>query len=108
MLFEWATMAQKIEGWKRDLMFRQQYQSNDDASETFLRTQINNLIINADAENRQAFDDGEPSNKKSHKLAATFFTATYCSLMKQNKIKFKMKEADQVELFWKALFIYTI
>lgn len=41
-------------------------------------------------------------------MNATFFTATYCSLMKANKSKFKMKEADQVELFWKTCFIYTI
>lgn len=90
MLFEWMTLNQRIDGWKKDLMFRQQYQSNDDASETFLRTQINSLIINADAENRQAFEDGPQNNKKAHKLNATFFTVTYCSLMKQNKQKFKM------------------
>jgi len=28
--------------------------------------------------------------------------------MKTNKLKFKMKESDQVELIWKSWFIYTI
>ena len=86
-------------------MFRQQYQVNNDASETFLRNQINSLMLNADAENNQVFDEAGSGDKKSHKLSATFFTATYCSLM---KAKFKMKEADQIELFWKTCFVYTI
>lgn len=42
------------------------------------------------------------------KLSASFFTATYFSLMKTNKAKFKMKETDQVELFWKCCFIFAI
>ena len=42
------------------------------------------------------------------KLSASFFTATYFSLMKSNKAKFKMKESDLVELFWKSCFIYTV
>lgn len=94
MLFEWLTLGQRKEAWKKDLMFRQQYLVNNDASETFLRNQINNLMLNADAENNQVFDEADSGNKKTHKLSATFFTATYCSLMKSNKAKFKMKEAD--------------
>jgi len=108
MLFEWLTLSQRMVGWKKDLMFKQQYQVNNDASETFLRSQINNLMLNADAENNQVFDQGDSANKKSHKLSANFFTATYCSLMKSNKTKFKMKEADQIELFWKTCFIYIV
>ena len=65
-------------------------------------------MLNADAENNQVFDQGDSDHKKSHKLSANFFTATYCSLMKSNKTKFKMKEADQIELFWKTCFIYTV
>jgi hypothetical protein len=38
MLFEWLTQNQRLENWKKDLMFRQQYQANNDASETFLRS----------------------------------------------------------------------
>jgi hypothetical protein len=64
--------------------------------------------LNADAENNQAFGEPDSGNKKVHKLNATFFTATYCSLMKSNKTKFKMKEADQIELFWKTCFVYTV
>ena len=41
MLFEWITLSQRMIGLKEDLMFRQQYQVNNDASETFLRSQIN-------------------------------------------------------------------
>ena len=56
MLIEWLTMNKRIENWKKELMFRQQYKGAEDASETFLRNQINNLVINGDAEDKQVFE----------------------------------------------------
>jgi hypothetical protein len=64
-------------------------------------------MINADADNNNVFDSDD-KNKKVSKLSASFFTATYFALMKKNKSEYAMKEADQVELFWKSCFIYTI
>ena len=58
-----------------------------------LRDQINNMILNQDAENKNVFSKNEEGQKVS-KTGATFFTATYFSLMKANKKKFGMKESD--------------
>lgn len=106
-LFEWATLKEKINTWKYDIIFKKEYEQKEDASETMLRDQINNLVFNEQTDNK-IFQVDEGDNKKTLKLSATFFTATYFSLMKSNKAKFKMRESDQVELFWKCCFIYTI
>lgn len=66
------------------------------------------MILNSGADDKNVFEQKEGDGKKVLKLNASFFTATYFSLMKTNKAKFKMKESDQVELFWKSCFIYTI
>merc|ERR1711908_90488 len=64
-------------------------------------------MINADADDNNVFNSDD-KNKKVNKLSASFFTATYFALMKKNKSEYAMKEADQVELFWKSCFIYAI
>ena len=74
-------------------MFQQQYETKEDVSETMLRDQINNMILNQDAENKNVFQKNEEGQKTS-KVGATFFTSTYFALMKVNKKKLKMKEAD--------------
>lgn len=65
-------------------------------------------MLNSSAEDKNVFQEPEGDGKKTMKLSATFFTATYFSLMKTNKAKFKMKESEQVELFWKSCFVYSI
>ena len=66
------------------------------------------MILNSDPENKYVFEYKNEDGKKVSKLATTYFTATYGSLMKTNKSKFKMRESDQVEMFWKSCFIYVI
>jgi len=41
-------------------------------------------------------------------VGSTYFTAAYFSLMKTNKEKFKMKECEQVDLFFRSCFIFAI
>lgn len=104
---EYATWKERVNQWKYDIMFQEQYETKDDVSETMLRDQINNMILNQDAENKGVFQKNE-DGKKTSKVGATYFTATYFALMKTNKKKLKMKESDQAEMIWKSWFIYTI
>ena len=52
------------------------------------------MILNSGADDKNVFEQKEGDGKKVLKLNASFFTATYFSLMKTNKAKFKMKESD--------------
>ena len=52
------------------------------------------MILNSDPENKYVFEYKNEDGKKVSKLATTYFTATYGSLMKTNKSKFKMRESD--------------
>jgi len=45
---------------------------------------------------------------KDLKLTATYYTSTYYALMKKNKKDLKMKESDQVDLFYRSCFLYCI
>jgi hypothetical protein len=63
---------------------------------------VNPYSIDLDKEK----DDKETT--KDLKLTATYYTATYYALMKKNKKDLKMKESDQVDLFYRSCFLYCI
>lgn len=108
MLYEYITHSERVNKWKYDIMFQEQYNSKEDASETLIRNTIVNMAIKDDAEGDAVFQKKDKDGVKIMKLSPSYFTATYVSLMKANKIKFNMRESDQVEMFWKCCFIYTI
>jgi len=45
---------------------------------------------------------------KEMKLAANMYTVCYCSFMKKNKEKYKLKQNDQMDIFYRAIFMFTI
>lgn len=50
----------------------------------------------------------EGSSNKDLKLTATYYTSTYYALMKKNKKDLKLKESDQVDLFYRSCFLFCI
>ncbi len=42
------------------------------------------------------------------KVTANMYTICYYSFMKANKEKFKLKANDQVDIFYRALFLFVI
>lgn len=56
---EYLTFKERMNQWKYDIMFQQQYESKEDVSETMLRDQINNMILNQDAESKNVFSKNE-------------------------------------------------
>lgn len=66
------------------------------------------MLLKQESENKEVFVEGQADGGKKLKLSPSFFTATYSSLLKKNKAALKMKESEQVDLFWKCCFIFVI
>lgn len=45
---------------------------------------------------------------KNLKLAANMYTVCYCAFMRKNKDKFKLKQNDQMDIFYRAFFLFVI
>jgi len=45
---------------------------------------------------------------KNMKITANMYTISYTAFMKSNKEKYRLKQSDQVEIFFKALFMYIV
>lgn len=45
---------------------------------------------------------------KELKLAANMYTVAYCAFMKKNKEKFRLKANDQIDIYYRALFMFMI
>jgi len=42
------------------------------------------------------------------KLAANMYTICYCAFMKKNKEKYRLKQNDQIDIFYRALFLFVV
>ena len=98
MAIEYSSWNNKKIKWQKELMFHQQFKKQSDVSETLLQKHINMLSLNPDAP-VPADEDGEKKSK-TIAIAPTYYSCTYFALMKTNKQKYKLKEADQAEMFY--------
>jgi hypothetical protein len=59
-------------------------------------------------ENSGSEDNLGGKKTKEMKLAANMYTVCYCAFMKKNKEKYRLKMNDQVDIFYRALFLFVI
>jgi hypothetical protein len=60
--------------------------------------------------------DGEPGSSgdagkkpaKELKLTANIYTVAYCAFMKKNKEKYRLKSNDQIDIFFRAIFMLMV
>jgi hypothetical protein len=45
---------------------------------------------------------------KEMKIAANMYTVCFCAFMKKNKEKFRLKKNDQIDIFYRALFLFVV
>lgn len=125
--FEWAYWDQRKLEWQKDLLFLQKLKEEDyPADERKVRYQVEllagSMTVNQqqtmalngssveDAKPAQADNDASVSYKplKEMKLSANLYTISYCVFMKDNKKKFGLKSSDQIDVFYRALFMFII
>ena len=53
-------------------------------------------------------NDKKINEKKEIKLTASLYTSAFCALMKSNKLKYKLKENDQVDLVFRSCFTFGV
>lgn len=64
------------------------------------------LNENKDGANSGSMEGKKPT--KELKLTANMYTVSYCAFMKKNKEKYRLKTNDQVDIFYRAIFMYMI
>ena len=51
---------------------------------------------------------GEKSEPENMKLTANLYTISYCAFMRANKEKYKLKANDQIDIFYRAMFMFIM
>ena len=64
--------------------------------------------IQGDSTSGNASDIAGQKAAKEMALAANMYTICYCAFMKKNKEKFRLKQNDQIDIFYRALFLFII
>jgi len=120
MFQDYMTWGQKNFKWRQDLLFDQQFEVNKDDSENKIYGNIQSLIETVENEGLNFENDvsdiktrltivEEPDmsvkRKKTMKIAANIYSASYFGFIKANKKELKMTESDQFALLFKALLI---
>jgi len=91
-----------------DKKFAEDYGKNDE-SETALRERLNSLFnINNEIEEANPDVSTSAKYKESVKIAAGMYSTAYFAQMKSVKSKQKLQEMDQVDVFWRACFTFTV
>lgn len=105
MAIEYFTWNEKKVKWNKEKMFLQQYENND-YSENQLLDKINLMEINPDsvAQGPAEIDNGVSEIK----LNPSYYTATFCGLMKKTKVSLKLREDEQVDFFYRSCFLYIV
>lgn len=115
----WETI--KVE-WKKDLMLAEMLElpENADADEDKLKYQVETMILSGgdkkepliggiNKDDRTSSDNDNKNNKeKTMKVSSNIYTICYYGLMKANKEKFKLKVHDQMDILYRALFMFAI
>jgi hypothetical protein len=59
----------------------------------------------------QSSSDGKKDDEreaKNLKLTANLYTVSFNAFMKSNKEKYKLKQSDQIDVFYRAIFMFII
>lgn len=133
---EWAYWGQREAEWQKEQMFMEQFAQQPDQDEKHLRNKIQLLatpltqsqkdaakkaLQDGDAGVTTSLNDPKPegdsagaaeeANKKPAKelkLTANMYTVAYCAFMKKNKEKFRLKVNDQIDIYYRAIFMFMI
>jgi len=127
MGIEYSFWDKKKLEWEKDIVFTQRFNENENgpSEEQNIRNtveiQINQgmmipskkqemLLKNSSVNESlvEGSEDQEVPIVKIMKLTANMYTISYTAFMKANKEKYRMKQADQVEIFFKALFMFIV
>lgn len=125
MLIEWRTWPYKLFKWRQDLVFEQRFNTaaDGDQSETFIRKSMQSMIEQLVNEGDDAIQDEKKvsdalpidkemsmsvKQKKVMPLAASIYTATFVGLIRSNKKKYRLTQADQFDLLYKTMLVMAI
>jgi hypothetical protein len=111
----------KIE-WKKDLMLQEllDLPENVDADEDKLKYKVETMILTGDEnakplmgginkDDRTSSDnDNKVAKEKTMKVSANMYSICFFGLMKVNKEKFKLKVHDQMDILYRAIFLFVI
>ena len=112
LAIEYFTWDEKRRGWYKDLKFSEEYVKTDnDKSETAILNQLTAAFTNINVDEAPAVD-GEPSisakGKETVKISASLYASAYFAMMRSTKHKHKLRETDQVDVLYRAVFTWAI
>lgn len=127
---EWFTWGQREADWQKEQMFMEQFIQQPDQDEKQLRSKIQllatpltqsqkdaakkagqdgNAGVPAAAVNEsKSADEGAKKPTKELKLTANMYTVAYSAFMKKNKEKFRLTVNDQMDIYYRAIFMCMI
>lgn len=122
MAFDYFSWNETQKTWEKELMFNDMYNDADNQQdEDKIRLALDQKILTEGLPMRApkssvnqtspSTSDNAPNSAKSAKemkLAANMYTVCYCAFMKKNKEKFKLKQNDQMDIFYRAFFMFVI
>ena len=108
--------------WKKDLMLQEllDLPENADVDEGKLMYKVETMILTGDEnakpliaginkDDRTSSDnDNKNVKEKTMKVSANMYSICFFGLMKKNKEKFKLKVHDQMDIIYRALFLFVI
>ena len=119
--YEWKNWEAKKLAWKKDVMLQELIANPDNAEldEDKLMYKVDTMILTGDDalkqklvsvnKDRSSSDiDNDQKPSKTMKVSANMYTICYFGFMKANKEKFKLKENDQVDIWYRAIFLFVI
>ena len=130
IMYEWANWDTQLLEWQKEIAFNEQLKQQDyNCDEKQVRLNIELLAspltvsqqkaakenyaagatVNASNDNNDdAVMDQSYKPLKNLKLASNIYTVSYCCFLKSNRTKLRLKTSDQVDVFYRALFMFTI
>lgn len=105
MAFEYITRETTFTEWKKELLFQEIYnQPENELDEAAILNSVDQKLFTGDYKLNTGVQSQERSNSdneaapaktpKTMKLSANMYTVCYCSFMKKNKEKYRLKTHD--------------
>ena len=112
LAIEYFTWEEKRRGWYKDLKFSEEYvKADNDKSESTIINQLTAAFTNINVDEAPVAE-GEPSisgkGKETVKISAGLFASAFFAMMRSTKHKHKLRETDQVDVLYRAVFTWTI